>query len=749
MREFLLEILSEDIPARMQVQAADDLKRLITESLTAAGLTFSSAAAHSTPRRLVLVGEGLPETSPDRSEERKGPKVGAPDGAIQGFLKSAGLTSIDQAEIRDTDKGQVYFAVRKLAGEPTEAVLRRAVHLALKGFPWPKSMRWGDSDFNWIRPIRNILMVLDGQPIVGKMMLGGSNTISFEANNQTTGHRFLAPDSFTVSSFADYERQLLEHHVLLDREKRKWRIQGDSKRLAEEHGFLVVPDEQLLEEVAGLVEWPVVLMGSIDDAFMDLPPEVRRTTMRANQKYFTLEYPDGKPAPRFLIVANMETADHGAQIVAGNERVLRARLSDARFFYDQDRKTKLADQRPKLAKIAFHAKLGSVLDRVERLETLAVEIAKYVPRAKPTIVIEAARLCKCDLVSGMVGEFPELQGLMGRYYALDEGASEHVADAIRDHYKPLGPNDVCPTEPVSVALALAEKIDTLVGFFAIGELPTGSKDPFALRRAALGVIRLIVENQIRIPIKTIITKAFAKRWTAKARDFARHGDHGGLSLEYDPNDAHRNEELDNFSDAIGSAPTGFLLKFLSNNLSSLKDEQSKIGTLLPFFADRLKVVLKERGVRHDLVDAVFALGGEDDLVRLLARVQALQHFLGTEDGANLLTAYRRAANILRIEEKKDGVAYDTAPDAALLSLDEERALATALETAGAAVDPLIEDEDFAGAMAKYAELRPIVDAFFDKVTVNADDGGIRANRLRLLSRIRGTLNKIADFSRIA
>jgi glycyl-tRNA synthetase beta chain len=436
----------------------------------------------------------------------------------------------------------------------------------------------------------------------------------------------------------------------------------------------------------------VLLMGAIDDGFMDLPPEVRRTTMRANQKYFTLQDAGGKPAPRFLIVANMVTEDGGAAIVAGNERVLRARLADARFFYDQDRKTKLRDQRPKLAKIAFHAKLGSVLERVERLEKLVLEIAKYVPDAEVTMAVKAAALCKSDLVSGMVGEFPELQGLMGGYYAAGEGAPHHVAHALRDHYKPLGPGDVCPTEPVSVVLALAEKIDTLVGFFAIGELPTGSKDPFALRRAALGVIRLIVENGLRLSLVNVFGRAF---------------------------DAYRIDGL------------------------------FPLDQLLSFFADRLKVALKERGVRHDLVDAVFALGGEDDLVRLLARVQALQHFLATDDGANLLTAYRRAANILRIEEKKDGASYDGAPDRSLLSQSEEQVLADALGTAGVAVDPLIAAEDFAGAMAKYAALRPVVDAFFDKVTVNADDAGIRANRLRLLSRIRSTLNKIADFSRIA
>jgi glycyl-tRNA synthetase beta chain len=687
MAEFLLEILSEDIPARMQVQAAEDLDRLVTEQLKVAGLTFASSRAHSTPRRLVLVIDGLPETSPDRKEERKGPKVGSPEGAIQGFLKSAGLSSIDQAEIRDSDKGQTYFAVRIVPGAPTTEVLAQAVTTAIDVLPWPKSMRWGGGTRRWVRPLAGILAILDGKPL----SLGGANDLPV-AGNTTVGHRFLGPETITVKSFADYEKQLAAHYVVLDREKRKWRIQGSAKQLADGSGLAVVPDEPLLEEVAGLVEWPVLLMGRIDDAFMDLPPEVRRTTMRANQKYFTLESAAGKPAPFFLIVGNMETADNGAAIVAGNERVLRARLSDARFFWDQDRKIKLADQRPKLAKIAFHAKLGTVLQRVERLERLAVEIAKYVPRAEPTMAVEAAALCKSDLVSGMVGEFPELQGLMGRYYALGEGAPDHVANAIRDHYKPLGPNDVCPTEPVSVVLALAEKIDTLVGFFAIGELPTGSKDPFALRRAALGAIRLIVENSLRLSLTEVLSRAF-----------------DGYKID-------------------GAFP---------------------LKALLDFFADRLKVVLRERGVRHDLVDAVFALGGEDDLVRLLARVKALQEFLAAPDGANLLAAYKRAANILKIEEKRDSVSYDGRPEASLLSLAEEWTLAEALEKAGATVEPLIAAEEFQAAMAKYAELRPAVDAFFDRVTVNADEAVVRKNRLRLLSRIPGTLNKIADFARIA
>jgi glycyl-tRNA synthetase beta chain len=687
MREFLLEILSEDIPARMQVQAAEDLKRLVIEQLTAAGLTFETATAHSTPRRLALVIEGLPENSPDRSEERKGPKVGSPDGAIQGFLKSSGLASIDQAEIRETDKGATYFAVRTLPGLPTETVLSQAIVAAIDTLPWPKSMRWASGRRRWVRPLTGILAILDGKTIA----LTGAVDLP-TAGNTTIGHRFLGPEAFPVANFHDYERKLLEHFVVLDREKRKWRIQGDSKRLADAHGLNVVLDEALLEEVVGLVEWPVVLMGSIDDDFMTLPPEVRRTTMRANQKYFTLEHQDGKPAARFLIVANMEAEDGGAAIVSGNERVLRARLADARFFYDQDRKVKLADQRPKLDKIAFHAKLGSVLERVERLEKLSVEIAKYVPDAEATMAVEAAALCKCDLVSGMVGEFPELQGLIGRYYALEEDAPHQVADAIRDHYKPLGPHDACPTDPVSVVLALAEKIDTLVGFFAIGELPTGSKDPFALRRAALGVIRLIVENKLRLSLILIFEKAF-----------------NGYEL-----------------------PGVF-----------------QLNQILGFFADRLKVALKERGVRQDLIDAVFALGGEDDLVRLLSRVQALQKFLATDDGINLLSAYRRAANILKIEEKRDGVSYDAAPNPEFLTQAEELALADALDATGVAADRLIDAEKFEEAMIEFATLRPVVDAFFEHVTVNAEQPEIRANRLRLLSRIRGTLNKIADFSKVA
>jgi glycyl-tRNA synthetase beta chain len=757
MSEFLLELLSEEIPARMQVQAAADLQRLVTEKLTTAGLTFDSAAAHSTPRRLTLVIDGLPDRSPDRAEERKGPKVGSPDGAIQGFLKSSGLASIDEAEIRETDKGPVYFAVTKIAGETTDTILASAISQVIASLPWPKSMKWGETRRKWVRPLHQILAVFNGRYLpyfeVGVASYKPGDTVPvFDENipskRTTFGHRFLTPEAFEVGSFADYERKLLEHHVVLDREKRKWRILGDIKHLADEKGLTLVHDEALLEEVAGLIEWPVALIGSIDADFMDLPPEVRRTTMRANQKYFTLDAADGKPAPYFALVANMETADGGAAIVAGNERVLRARLSDARFFYDQDRKTPLADLRPKLGKIVFHAKLGTVLDRVERMVELAKIIAPYVPGAEgeTAMAVEAARLCKCDLVTGMVGEFPELQGVMGRYYALDENAPPHVADAIRDHYKPLGPNDACPTAPVSVVLALAEKIDALVGFFAIGETPTGSKDPFALRRAALGAIRLIVENGLRIPLGQIFELALECAIKLFTSTLATDSE----APENEQKSIFTNAIIKHFNTALTFNKKESKWQDLESELDYVYDTlfPETIRLLLTFFADRLKVALKERGVRHDLIDAVFALGGEDDLIKLLARVQALQDFLATDDGSNLLTAYRRAANILKIEEKRDGISYDGAPDPQYLTQVEELNLAKALDNTGFIADDLITREKFEEAMAAFATLRPVVDAFFEHVTVNADMPEIRANRLRLLSRIRGTLNKIADFSRI-
>ncbi len=693
MTELLIEFFSEEIPARMQARAADDLKRLVTDKLAANGLTFTTADAHSTPRRLALVVDGLPERTADVREEKKGPRVGSPEQAVAGFLKSAGLDSLDQCEQRDTGKGVFYFAVTEKKGRETAEVLAEIIPAAMAELPWPKSMRWGTGTVRWVRPLHSIIAVFGGRVLDGGYDIGGTQgRVVF--GNVTRGHRFLAPDAFTVESFADYKEKLRAAKVVLDREERKAKIKADAEALAAAQGLTLSPDDALLEEVAGLVEWPVVLMGGIDESFMDVPSEVLITSMRTHQKYFAALDAEGKMAPRFIVVANTETLDGGKAVVAGNERVLRARLSDAKFFWDQDRKTKLEARVPALEKITFHAKLGTVAEKVTRVQLLAAEIARAIG-ADSDAASRAALLCKADLVTEVVGEFPEVQGIMGRYYALGQGESADVANAIADHYKPLGPSDSCPTAPVSVAVALADKIDTLVGFFAIDEKPTGSKDPYALRRAALGVIRLVLENGLRVKLSEVFAAA-----------------HGAYKVS-------------------GFAPAGGVG-----------------GDLMSFFADRLKVVLREQGVRHDLVDAVFALGGEDDLVRLLARVKALQAFVGSDEGANLLAAYKRASNIVRIEEKKDGATFDQPVDAARLAQDEEKALFAALNEASATAKPLLDAEDFTGTMAALAKLRGPVDAFFDKVTVNAEDKDLRANRLRLLTQIRTTLNTVADFSKI-
>ncbi|MBK1839940.1 glycine--tRNA ligase subunit beta [Azospirillum sp. YIM B02556] len=693
MTEFLIEFFSEEIPARMQARAAEDLKRLVTDKLAANGLTFAKADAHSTPRRLALVVDGLPERTADVREEKKGPRLGSPEQAVAGFLKSAGLDSLDQCEQRDTGKGVFYFAVTEKKGRETAAVLAEIIPAAMAELPWPKSMRWGTGTVRWVRPLHSIIAIFGGRVLDGGYDIGGTQgRIAF--GNATRGHRFLAPDAVTVESFADYKEKLRTAKVVLDREERKAKIKADAEALAATQGLTLSPDDALLEEVAGLVEWPVVLMGGIDESFMDVPSEVLITSMRTHQKYFAVLDAEGRMAPRFIVVANTETLDGGKAVVAGNERVLRARLSDAKFFWDQDRKTKLEARVPALEKITFHAKLGTVAEKVTRVQLLAAEIARAIG-ADSDAASRAALLCKADLVTEVVGEFPEVQGIMGRYYALGQGESADVANAIADHYKPVGPSDSCPTAPVSVAVALADKIDTLVGFFAIDEKPTGSKDPYALRRAALGVIRLVLENGLRVKLADVFSAA-----------------HGAYTV-------------------AGFAPAG-----------------SVGGDLMSFFADRLKVVLREQGVRHDLVDAVFALGGEDDLVRLLARVKALQAFVGSDEGANLAAAYKRASNIVRIEEKKDGAAFDQPVDAARLAQDEEKALFAALNEASATARPLLDAEDFTGTMAALAKLRGPVDAFFDKVTVNAEDKDLRANRLRLLTQIRRTLNTVADFSKI-
>jgi len=698
MAELLLELLSEEIPARMQGGAAADLARLLTERLGAAGLSHGEARAFVTPRRLAVVVEGLAVTQPDVREEKRGPRVGAPDSAVQGFLRSTGLATLEACEVRDTGKGEFYFASVEKKGRAVAEVLAEIVPEIVRTFPWPKSMRWGAGRLRWVRPLHSILCVFNGAVVPLALENGGASGVGLRAGNRTRGHRFLAPAEFAVSGFTEYRDKLRAAYVVLDPNERSEMIAADAARLAAGAGLVVKPDAALLAEVAGLVEWPVPLMGGIDRAFLDLPPEVLTAAMRAHQRYLSLVDAKGNLAPCFIVVANMLTDDGGKEIVAGNERVLRARLSDAKFFWDQDRKATLESRVPKLHEIVFHAKLGTLAEKVERAAALAAELAVHVPGADTDLVRSAAMLSKADLTTGMVGEFPELQGIVGRYYALAEGEKAEVADAIRDHYAPQGPGDRCPDAPVSVVAGLADKIDTLVGFFAVGEKPTGSKDPFALRRAALGVIRLVLENGLRIPLAAAFREC-----------------HRLLS---------------------GTVKGG------------CRTPEETAADLLDFFADRLKVHLRDKGVRHDLVAAVFALGGEDDLVRLLARVEALAGFIGTEDGANLLVAYRRAANIVRIEEKRDRREYKGEPDAGLLREADEKSLATALDAVEDGLKTALAREDFAGAMTALALLRQPVDKFFDSVTVNCEDGKLRENRLKLLGRIVAAMNLIADFSRI-
>jgi glycyl-tRNA synthetase beta chain len=751
MPELLIELFSEEIPARMQARAGEDLKRIVTDKLKEAGLAVTEANAYATPRRLTLVVDGIPLAQPDIPDEKRGPRVGAPDQAVQGFLKSAGLTSLDQCEKRDTGKGEFWFAVTRKRGRPTAHVLVDVLHSAIGALAWPKSMRWASYDLRWVRPLHNILVILDGSTVefgldrIGSDVYFDPDEQTFEdsytpdyvekfgtliANNQTVGHRFLDPRKITVSGFTDYKVKLRESFVIVDPAERRTAIRTQADKLAATEGLTVKPDEALLEEVTGLVEWPVVLMGRIEQQFMEIPPEVLTTSMRVNQKYFSLIENSGRLAPRFLVVANTETKDKGSAIVAGNERVLRARLADAKFFWDQDRKLRLEARVPALNDIIFHARLGSVADKVARVQKLATELAPRIRGADAEQVGRAALLAKADLTTGMVGEFPELQGVMGRYYAMQDGEKQAVADAIAEHYAPLGPTDRCPTAPVSVAVALADKMYSLVGFFAIGEKPTGSKDPFALRRAALGAIRLIIENRLRIGLQHMFLAAhrlFESPQIAGAVEGA---------IQYDTAEVERYGGKD-FPVRTGMAP-----------LTALRDPHLVSQELLDFFADRLKVALREKGLRHDLISAVFALGGEDDLVRLLTRVDALRTFLESEDGANLLVAYRRASNIVRIEEKKDGKTYNSGVDAALLRQGEEKALHSALTTSGQAGGRALDSEDFGGAMAALAQLRRPVDAFFDNVTVNCEEADLRANRLRLLSEIRSTLNRVADFSQI-
>ncbi len=701
MPDLLIELFSEEIPARMQGKAAADLRRLVTDGLVEAGLTYASAGAFATPRRLVLSVEELTAESRPVREERKGPRTDAPAAALEGFLRSTGLTR-DQLEVRDDKKAQVYFAVVEKPGRSADVIVAEVLDSVIRNFPWPKSMRWGAGSLRWVRPLQSILCLLVDE--------AGARVVDMDvdgirAGNTTEGHRFMGAGRFAVSSFDDYRAKLLRAKVMLDPAEREAQIWHDATNMAFAAGLEVVEDRGLLAEVAGLVEWPVVLMGQIGEEFMGLPPEVLQTSMKEHQKFFSVRNPKTGRIERFVTVANIEAADGGAAILKGNQKVLRARLSDARFFWENDlrvAKGGMGEWAEGLRAVTFHNKLGSQAERIDRIAALAREIAPLVG-ADAELAEQAARVAKLDLRSAMVGEFPELQGLMGMYYARAAGLPEAVATAARDHYAPLGPSDAVPTEPVSVAVALADKIDTLTGFWAIDEKPTGSKDPFALRRAALGVIRLVLVNAVRASLLEVFNRhvSIAPILTRAAGD----GVSGELSL-------------------------------------------SQGSDLLAFFHDRLKVFLKDQGIRHDVIDACLAMPGNDDLTLLVKRAQALQAFLSSDDGTNLLQGFKRANNILTQAEAKDGVEYSFGADPKFAESDAERALFNALDVAEQAIGPAMKAEDFAAAMGAMAQLRAPIDAFFEAVQVNADNEIMRRNRLNLLHRIRAICAGVADLTKV-
>ncbi|HEV3501018.1 MAG TPA: glycine--tRNA ligase subunit beta [Bradyrhizobium sp.] len=743
MTDLLLELFSEEIPARMQAKAADDLRRMVTDKLVAEGLVYEGAKAFATPRRLALTVHGIPARQSDLKEERKGPRVGGPEAAIAGFLKATGLASLDEAKIqRDPKKGDFYVALIEKPGRATLDVLADMLPVIIRTFPWPKSMRWGERSarpgaLQWVRPLHSIVASFGmetEQPDVVKFAVDG-----IEAGQTTYGHRFMAPAPINVRRFGDYQAKLHAAKVVLEPQGRKDIILADARQLAFAQGFELVEDQGLLDEVAGLVEWPVVLMGSFDREFLSIPGEVIRATIRNNQKCFVVtDLKTGKLTDKFILTANIEASDGGKAIVDGNERVIRARLSDAKFFYETDLKTRLEDRLPKFDGIVFHEKLGTQGERIARIERLAAEIAPLVG-ADVEKAKRAARLAKADLLTEVVGEFPELQGLMGKYYALAQGEDASVAATSEEHYKPQGPNDRVPTDPVSITVALADKIDTLAGFWAIDEKPTGSKDPYALRRAALGVIRTVLDNNLRIKLSSLLVSPVM-------RVLDKHV----LLTNAEQHSTMRSDLW--HAPASHEAALAILSKLLDYGVNPKWLVEEKLAKpileLLSFFADRLKFQLREQGARHDLVDAVFALEGQDDLLMVVRRVEALGKFLDTDDGRNLLAGTKRAANILRIEEKKDGKTYDGAPDAALYSLAEERALAKAIDQVKAEASAAVASEDFAGAMSAIAKLRPAVDAFFDKVKVNDDDAKVRENRLKLLNEIRAATRAVADFSKI-
>jgi glycyl-tRNA synthetase beta chain len=813
MPDLLFELFSEEIPARMQARAADDLRKAVTDRLVDAGLVYEGAKAFVTPRRLTLAVHGLPARQPDVREEKKGPRVGAPEGAIAGFVKAAGLKSIGEAKVQADKKGDFYVAVIERPGRAAIEVIGEILPDVVKTFPWPKSMRWGEASkapgaLTWVRPLHSIVATFGPEteePDIVPFKVDG-----IAAGNETRGHRFMAPKPFKVRRLDDYLHKLGHAKVVPDAERRRDIILAEAKQLAFAQGLELVEDDGLLAEVTGLVEWPVVLMGSFEESFLHIPQEVIRATIRNNQKCFVLrDAAHAKLINKFILVANIEAEDRGKAIVAGNERVIRARLSDAKFFYETDLKTPLGDRLPKFKDIVFHEKLGTQAERIERIERLTAELASLVG-ADVEKARRAARLCEADLLTEVVGEFPELQGTMGKYYAEEQGEDEAVAHAIEDHYRPKGPDDLVPSDPVSIAVALADKIDRLVGFWAIGEKPSGSGDPQALRRAALGVIRLILGNNLRLNLRGLlpsVTLAYMIWGFHPPRDIGHGGyldlvgermnegvltggswrelpyrlflnydgfidEKGNLAGEgelgvYDDEDAEaclnalgelrsRLEKMESAVAVIGFAEAHLWSEGLIHFYESRNYEkglwrgaaQAIAESLLPFFADRLKVQLRDQGARHDLVDAVFALEGQDDLLLIVRRVEALGKFLDTEDGKNLLAGYKRATNIIRIEEKKDNRDYTAAPDPKLYQLPEEKALAQAINILKADAERAVAAEDFEVAMRAMAKLRPHVDAFFDKVTVNVDDKALRENRLKLLNEIRAATRAVADFSKI-
>jgi glycyl-tRNA synthetase beta chain len=745
MADLLLELFSEEIPARMQKRAAADLKKLVTDGLVEAGLTYESAGAFATPRRLCLSVVGLTDRSPDLREERKGPRVDAPAPAIEGFLRGVGVTR-DQLEVRDEKKGQVYFALIAKPGRGASEIIAAVVPAVVRNFPWPKSMRWGEGSLRWVRPLHSILCILHGAE--------GAEVVPFDVDgivsgDVTRGHRFHAPAAFRVSSFAQYASALAKAHVVLDSEERAATIWNDATNQAFALGLEIVEDAGLLAEVAGLVEWPVVLMGDIAADFLGLPPEVLQTSMKEHQKFFSVRNPKTDRIEKFVTVANRETIDNGATILAGNQKVLFARLSDAKFFWENDLRVAKgggAAWVEKLGNVTFHNKLGSQAERIDRIAALAREIAPVVGADADAAEV-AARFAKADLSSEMVYEFPELQGIMGRYYARAAGLPEDVAAAAQEHYSPLGPSDDVPRAPLSVAVALADKIDTLTGFWAIDEKPTGSKDPFALRRAALGVIRLVLENGVRV---SLFGKAFPAFGPHIGKIYAQRQNIGveqameALSRVVSP------ELLSNFAENAYKeqlAAEG-LDQPVTEERADVREGLVKTEDLLSFFHDRLKVYLRDKGISHDVIDACLAMPNNDDFVLLVKRAEALQAFVSTDDGTNLLQGFKRANNILSQAEAKDGVEYSYGADVKFAEADAEKALFAALDRAEGEIKPAMEAEDFAAAMGAMAALRGPIDAFFTAVQVNAESAVVRRNRLNLLSRIRVVIGQVADLNKV-